>query len=196
MSGDISIRPARKADASDIALLVNIAAHGGPARGWAASDEAAGTYDPIEVGRLQALNEDGPFNWRNATMAESDGEVVGMLYGYREPDTAAPVPGNIPDFFRPLYELEAEAAGDWYINMLGVHLRWRSQGIGSQLLDVAEGKRDATQARGLALITEDVNAGARKLYERRGFAVKASRKMVRFPGGGPNGEDWLLMVKE
>ncbi len=193
---DISVRPARKSDASDIALLVNIAAHGGPARYWAADKDAEGTYDPIEIGRLRALAEDGSFTWRNATMAQSGDEIVGMLLGFREPEVAAPTPADASPSFVPLYELEAQAAGLWYINMLAVHFRWRRQGVGSRLLDVAERKRDETSARGLALITEDVNAGARRLYERRGFTVRSSRKMVRFPGGGPDGEDWLLMVKE
>lgn len=196
MTDDLAIRAARKADASDIALLINIAAHGGPVQGWAHDKDAERTYSPIEVGRLRVLSDTGSFSWRNATMAENDGEVVGMLLGYREPDRAAPLAEDLPPFFVPLYELEAEAAGCWYINMLGVHIRWRGRGVGSRLLDEAERRRDETAARGLALITEDVNDGARRLYERRGFAVRAQRQMVRFPGGGPNGEDWLLMVKE
>lgn len=196
MSEAIAIRPARKADASDIALLINIAAHGGPADGWAHSQDAEGTYNPIEIGRLQVLREEGAFTWRNATMAESDGEVAGMLLGYREPDAAEPIPAQTPDYFRPLYELEAEAAGRWFISMLGVYVPWRDKGIGSRLLEVAETKARETAASGVALITEDVNDGARRLYARRGFAVAAKRPMVRFPGGGPRGQDWLLMVRE
>lgn len=196
MTAGISIRPARKSDASDIALLVNIAAHGGPAQGWARDEAARGTYDPIEVGRLRVLAEDADFSWRHATMAESDGEVAGMIYGYREPDEGRPVPAGIPPFFVPLYELEAAAAGCWYINMLGVYIPWRGKGIASRLLDVAASKAAETAATGLALIVEDVNAGARRLYERRGFSVRTKRRIVPFPGGGPDGEEWLLMVKE
>jgi ribosomal protein S18 acetylase RimI-like enzyme len=190
------MRPARKTDASDIALLVNIAAHGGPAAGWARDKDAAGTYDPIEVGRLRALSEDGSFSWRNATMAEADGEIAGMLLGYREPDEAAAVPTTTPSFFVPLLQLEAEAAGDWFISMLGVHVRWRGRGIGSQLLDVADTRRRESGADGVALIVEDINDGARRLYERHGFAVRAKRAIAPFPSGGPDGKDWLLMVKE
>ena len=73
---------------------------------------------------------------------------------------------------------------------------WRSRGVGSALLRVADAKRMETSATGLALIVEDANEGARKLYERQGYAVGARRKMVKFPGGGAAGEDWLLMVKE
>lgn len=196
MSEAIAIRPARKADASDIALLINIAAHGGPADGWARSQDAAGTYSPIEIGRLQLLREDGAFSWRNAFMAEIDGEVAGMLLGYREPDAAEPIPPRTPDYFRPLYELEAEAAGKWFISMLGVYVPWRDKGVGSKLLDVAEAKARETAASGVALISEDVNEGARRLYERRGFVVTAKRPMVPFPSGGPKGQDWLLMARE
>ena len=100
-------RPARKSDASEIALLVNIATHGGMMRGWARDDKAAGTYDPVEVGRLDMLDEeDAPFNWRSVTMAETaDGEVAGMLLGYREPDAARPLPTNTMPFMVPLLQL-------------------------------------------------------------------------------------------
>lgn len=196
MSETIAIRPARKSDASEIALLTNIAVHGGLSQRWAADEAARDTYDPIEIGRLTALADDAPFTWRNASMAECDGEIVGMLMGYREPDMAEPLPDDLAPFLLPIYQLEAEAAGCWYIAMLGVHFKWRSRGIGSRLLDVAEAKAAETRARGLALISEDINTGAVRLYERRGFSVRAKRKMVRFPGGGPQGEDWLLMVKD
>ena len=96
----------------------------------------------------------------------------------------------------PLLELEAAAEGTWFISMLGVHIRWRGKGVGSRLLDVADAKGRETAARGLALIVEDVNDGARRLYERRGFSVRTSRPMVRFPGSTAAGKDWLLMVKE
>lgn len=196
MTTQVAIRPATRADASDIALLVNIAAHGGPAQGWAADEAAKDTYSPIEVGRLRALRDEGAFTWRNATMAESDGEVVGMLLGYREPDAAEPTPPNAATYFVPLFELEGEACGDWYINMLGVYHRWRGQGIGTKLLAVADAKRDETAAHGIALIVEDDNAGARRLYERNGFGIRATRPIVPFPGGGPGGKVWLLMVKD
>jgi ribosomal protein S18 acetylase RimI-like enzyme len=192
----LTIRPARKSDASDIALLINIAAHGGPAEGWASDKDATGTYDPMEVGRLRALDEANSFTWRNASMAESGGEIVGMLLGYREPDQGRPTPPEAPPYFVPLYELEAEAAGGWYINMLATHIRWRGRGVGSMLLGLAAHKQVETNARQQALIVEDVNAGARRLYERHGFRVGARRKIVPFPGGGPEGEEWLLMVKD
>lgn len=191
MTAEVTTRPARKSDASEIALLVNIAVHGGMARGWAGDMRAEGTYDPIEVGRLEMMRDDTEFGWRSATVAEADGEVAGMLLGYRKPDAFESVPANVTGFMRPIEELEAEANGHWFISMLGVHINWRSKGVGSALLDVAEIKRGETAANGTALIVEDGNEGARKLYERRGFAVRTSRPMVGYPGS-----DWLLMVKD
>lgn len=197
MSIEIATRPARKSDAAEIALLVNIATHGGIARGWAAENEAHLSYDPVEMGRLEML-KDGQFGWRSATMAESaDGEVTGMLLGYREPDKAGPLPGNVQPFMIPLLQLEHAAEGKWFVSMLGVHIPWRSRGVGSRLLDVAEEKARATAANGLALIVEDVNRGAQRLYQRRGFSVRTSRPMVRSANGaGAPGKDWLLMVKD
>lgn len=196
MSERFALRPARKADAAEIALLVNIAVHGGSAVGWAHDKRAEGTYEPLEVGRLEMLRDDTEFSWRSATMAEADGEIAGMLLGYRKGDVRAAVPANIWAPMRPIEELEAEANGLWFISMVGVHKPWRGKGVGSVLLDHAEQQAQVTQARGQALIVEDANAGARRLYESRGFAVTASRPMVPFPGATQHGTDWLLMVKE
>jgi ribosomal protein S18 acetylase RimI-like enzyme len=194
---EVTIRPAQKSDASDIALLVNIATHGGIAAGWAADDKVSETYDPIEIGRTEMLKDDTNFNWRNAMMAESDDEIVGMMLGYRKADKREAMPTDLPRFLVPIIELETEAIGTWFVSMLGVHLGWRGKGIGGRLLDVADRKRTEMQARGVSLIVEDANEGARRLYERRGFAVRDRRAMVVYPDGSrPPGKDWLLMVKE
>lgn len=196
MSDKIVTRPATKADATEIALLVNIATHGGFAVGWAHAEGASEAYDPAEMGRLEMLKDD-EFGWRNATMATTeDGEITGMLLGYPEPEHRRAVPGNTMAFMVPILELEYEAVGTWFISMLGVHVGWRGKGVGSVLLDVAEARRAGSHARGLSLIVEDVNLDARRLYERRGFAVRDQRPMGRYPTGDAPGKNWLLMVKD
>ena len=196
MTAPITIRPATKADASEVALLVNIATHGGIRGGWEYDERAKGTYDPLEVGRLDMMDETSELNWRNASMAEVDGEVAGMLLGYPEPDDMGRFPSNLMGFLVPIVELEWLAGGNWFVSMLGVHVPWRSHGVGGRLLALAEEKRAETQRRGLALIVEDKNSRARALYERMGFAVTASRPMRHYPDGTQPGKDWLLMVKE
>jgi ribosomal protein S18 acetylase RimI-like enzyme len=196
VTADLSFRPARRSDASDIALLTNVATHGLTADVWALEQEAAGTYSPIEVGRLHVLREGDDLNWRHATIAESGGEIVGLLLGFREPDTYGPLPAELPAFAVPFMELRREMPGAWYVSMIGVHRSWRNQGIGFQLMKLAQAKQHETEARGLSLIVEDINTAARRLYERCGLTVRAKRPMVPFPGGGPNGEDWLLMARD
>lgn len=195
MIAGVTMRPATRADAAEIALLTNIATHGLVSDDWAARG-VAGTYSAIEAGRLSIM-DDETFSWRKATMAVSGDEVVGMLLGARDPDDPEPIPEGLPQHLVPFFELSAYAPGAWYISMLAVHVTWRGKGIGSVLLDVAERKRDETAARGLSLFVEDINDGARRLYESRGFGVRASRPVTPFPSGGPKGAvDWLLMVKE
>lgn len=191
----VTTRPARKSDAAEIALLVNIALHGGIARGWATSDAAKDTYDPIEVGRLEMIADSREWGWRAVTMAEVDGEVAGMMLGYRKDDAFEPVGDEVTGFMRPIQELEAESNGLWFISMLGVHAKWRGKGIGSELIALADAKGRESRAKGLALIVEDANEGARRLYERRGFAQRDARPMGNIPFA-THGRDWLLMVKD
>lgn len=99
-------------------------------------------------------------------------------------------------FLRPILELEWLAGGMWFVSMLAVHKPWRGKGIGGQLIALAERKRAETRRRGLALIVEDINTGARDLYKRDGFSVAAARPMYRYPDGTQPGKDWLLMVKD
>ena len=196
MTAELTIRAATKADASEVAVLVNIATHGGMLAGWQHDERAEAAYDPLDVGRLDMLDETDGLNWRNASMAESDGEIVGMLLGYPQPEQMPAFPDDLEDFLVPIVELEWLTAETWFISMLGVHLAWRSHGVGSRLLALAEAKRAETQRRGLSLIVEDRNEGARALYERMGYAVRASRPMRQFPDGTQPGKDWLLMVKD
>ena len=46
----------------------------------------------------------------------------------------------------------------------------------------------------LSLICSDANQDAKKLYERVGFRVEATRPMVKGDWQG-DGENWLLMIK-
>ncbi len=191
----ITTRPARKSDAAEIALLVNVVTDGGMAHFWSGRETARGPNGFIEAGRCELLGDDAHFGWRPVTIAEVDGEVVGMMLGYRKPDAFEPVPPSVTGFLRPIEELEAEAHGMWYLKMLGVHEQWRGKGVGSALLAVADGKVPETGAHGLALSVDDHNSGARRLYERHGFVQRQSRPKIAVSGDGPGDGDHLLMVK-
>jgi ribosomal protein S18 acetylase RimI-like enzyme len=188
------IRQATKRDALHMAALADIAGHGMPAWVWSQSREK--NQSLIEVGRFRAMREKGGFSYRNAHMLESDGEIAGMLLGYRQPDRMELGDGSdMHEVFRALIELEAEAPGSWYVNILGVFPEWRGHGLGTQLLAHAEELALAAEAARMSLIVESGNQGALRLYERAGYREKARRPYVRFPGSAHEG-DWLLMVKE
>jgi ribosomal protein S18 acetylase RimI-like enzyme len=188
------IRPATKRDALHMAALADIAGHGMPLWVWSRSREKGQSV--IEVGRARAMREEGGFSYRNAHVLEQDGEIAGMHLGYRQPE--AMELGDTSDMhevFRAMTELEAEAPGSWYVNIIGVFPEYRGHGLGTRLLAHAEDLAGAAGARQMSLIVESENEGAWRLYERNGYAEKARRPYVRFPGSTHDG-DWVLMVKE
>jgi ribosomal protein S18 acetylase RimI-like enzyme len=196
MTAELTIRPARRSDAADMALLVNVAGHGLPSYVWSRAEGADQVDSPFEIGRQRAMRESGAFSWTNALLAVAGDEVAGMLVGYRQPDEMPPEDASGMDpVFVPLTELEAGAPGTWYINVLAVFAAWRGKGVGSLLMTRAGELAKATAAHGLSLIAADDNDDALRFYRHHGFSVRAERALVPYPGG-PAGGSWLLMVKE
>jgi ribosomal protein S18 acetylase RimI-like enzyme len=182
-----------KADASALAVLVDIAGEGFPAYQW--SMLKAPGQSILEVGRDRAAREKGGFSYRNAIVAEIDGEIAACLVGYRLDDPYDL--GNfdeIPELVRPLVLLEAKAPGSWYVNVLATFPEFRRRGIGLDLLAIAEQKARAEGARALSVIVAAANERAVPLYGRAGFVMSAREKLVAYPGC-PHIGDWTLMVK-
>jgi ribosomal protein S18 acetylase RimI-like enzyme len=91
----------------------------------------------------------------------------------------------------PLYELENEALDSLYINTLATEVAAQGRGVGTAFLELAG---ELAEGKPLSLVCSDANSGAKKLYERVGFRVKATRPMVKGDWDG-EGENWLLMIK-
>jgi ribosomal protein S18 acetylase RimI-like enzyme len=188
-----TFRPATKADASALAVLVDIAGEGMPAYMW--STLKAPGQSVLEFGRERAARETGGFSWRNAVVAEIDGEIAASLVGYRLDDPYdLSVLDEMPEIVRPLVRLEAEAPGSWYVNVLATFPEFRRSGIGGQLLAVAEGKGREEGAPSLSVIVASWNEGAGRLYARAGYSTLASEPAILFPGC-PHKGDWVLMVR-
>jgi GNAT superfamily N-acetyltransferase len=141
-------RPARKADAAALAVLVKIAGEGMPAM-W--STLKASGQSVLEFGRERAARETGGFCWRNTVVAELDGEVAASLVDYRLDDSCdLGVLDETPEIVHPLVKLEAKAAGSWYVNVLATFPEFGLRGIGGELLAIAEGKAREEGAPSLA----------------------------------------------
>jgi ribosomal protein S18 acetylase RimI-like enzyme len=187
------LRRAAKADAADLARLIDIAGEGIPTYLWSQSAEAGEA--PLEVGRRRAEREEGGFSYRNAYVAEAEGRAAGMLLGYRQPDPYDIGDlAELPEVVRPLIELEAEAPGSWYLNALAVLPEFQGRGLGAKLLALAEDLARESGADTLSIIAAEENAGAYELYLRTGYSPVARRPIVPFPGV-PHAGAWVLLVK-
>jgi ribosomal protein S18 acetylase RimI-like enzyme len=186
-------RHATPNDAAALAELVNLAGEGLPLYLW--TNMAQPGESPWQVGRGRALREVGSFSYRNAVIAEADDGIAAALVGYPLPDMPDPIEyDQLPPLFVPLQELENLAPGTWYVNVLATYPAYRGRGYGTRLLAVADRLAAATAKTGLSIIVSDANAGARRLYERSGYAEVARRPMIKERWESP-GENWVLMIK-
>lgn len=187
-------RPATKADAAALAVLVDIAGEGMPAHMWSGLQPPGQSL--LEVGRERAQRESGGFSYRNATVAEIGGEVAASLVGYRldDPYDLEASLAETPEIVRPLVRLEAKAPGSWYVNVLATFSEFRRQGIAGRLLTIADQKAREAGAQSLSVIVASWNASAARLYAQAGYAGLARETALPFPGC-PHTGDWVLMVK-
>jgi len=187
------IRPARKSDAAALAALIDIAGEGIPVYLW--NQMKAPGQSVFEFGRARAARDEGGFSYRNATVAEVDGEVVAALVDYRleDPYETGEI-SELPEVVRPLVVLESKAPGSWYINVVAAFPEFRGQGIGARLLSLAEQRGHAQGATSASMIVAGENEGAVRLYARSGYKETARAPVVDYPGCAHGGE-WVLMVK-
>lgn len=191
---DSPFRYATPDDAPALAELINFAGEGLPLYLW--SEMAEPGESAWDVGRRRARRETGSFSYRNAVVAEADGRVVASLVGYALPEEPEPIDyDRMPAMFVPLQELENLAPRTWYVNVLAACADNRGRGYGTRLLGIAERQAAAAGSSGLSIIVSDANAGARRLYERCGYAEMARRPMVKERWQNP-GTHWVLMVKQ
>ncbi len=80
MALEPTFRAANLADASALAVLVDIAGDGVP--NWLWHNLAGPGRSALEVGRERARREEGGFSYRHAILAVIENEVVACLIGY------------------------------------------------------------------------------------------------------------------
>lgn len=188
------IRHAIEKDSRSLAELINLAGEGLPLYLWGLS--SADGQAPIEFGEQRAKRTEGGFSYRNAWVCEVDGTIAAMLLAYPQDDpyliediTA------FPEVVRPLIELESECSGSFYINALAAYPQFQGQGLGSQLLALAEEKAREFACSEISLIVADGNEQPCTLYEFSGFHEYSQRPIVRYPGLPASHKQWILMVK-
>lgn len=180
------IRDARPEDADHLVRFINMAADDLPLHFWQKSVGPDG--DPLAWGRERAARETGSFSYRNAWLAEVEGEVAACLLGYPAAMQPEPIEPGTPPIFVPLLELEAMAPGSWYLNVLATYPAFRGRGLGSALLARAEAVTRQAGRSTVSLIAEDTHLDALRLYRAKGFREIARRPVVK--------EDWPVEASE
>ena len=132
------LRPAVSSDASDLAILLDAASRRLVSYLW--SGMAVSGQSVFEVGRARIrMNTQSPSYYANWQVAELDGQVAGGLAGYVMDDPYdLAIADEYPAAFRPMFELEAVAAGTWYLQVVALFAEYRGLGLGQRLLDRAD----------------------------------------------------------
>ena len=191
MVGGVTIRPAEKREAAELAILVDIAAHGFASWLWYGAVLHAVTDTAFERGRNKLRGEPGPGNWRDALVADVDDEVAGLTVGYSiGPEVLEIVPKH--PVLEPLLALQRQIVGHWFIESLGVYRHQRRRGIGSALL-AREFERAGSAP--VSLITESHNDRAQALYRANGFGEAARAGAVPLFEESKK-HDWVLFTRK
>lgn len=184
------IRAAREEDVPMLLALINTAAAGLPLAEWRSTCRPG--QSPWDRGRALLKDPNCPYHLGNCWVAQNEAGGFGLLVLHpaglaQEPEAD----GVVAAFKRPLAELEAAAAGTAHVSILCTMDGTRGQGIGTALLAFAASRPGP---RGLSLIVASSNWGARALYLRQGY-VEVDRRPMLLADGGPNGHDWVLMIR-
>jgi ribosomal protein S18 acetylase RimI-like enzyme len=189
----LEIRKAGRESARDLAYLINLAGEGIPEYLWRGMIE--GNESALDVGARRAARDEGGFSYSNARICVADGELLGMILCYRQPDPYQTGPlAELPEVVRPLLTLESRAPGSWYVNAIATFEQHRGKGVARALMADAEVLARAAGCSLISLIVASENAGARRLYQRLGFDDAASLPVVPYPGA-LHGGSWVLMLK-
>jgi ribosomal protein S18 acetylase RimI-like enzyme len=174
---DVVLRPAAPEDCLAIAELFRIASEGVADYVWSQLQAEHPGASLVEIGRRRYARENTAFSYQNCLVAEREAGVIGMLHAFaigREAASAASA--AIDPVLRPYAELELP--GSLYISALAVLPPYRGQGLGSRFLAAARERARRLGCPAMSLICFEQNQGAKRLYERTGFATIDRRDIV------------------
>ncbi|MEK1896940.1 MAG: GNAT family N-acetyltransferase [Rhizobium sp.] len=192
MRSFVSLRPAAREDATELALLTDIASHGFATWLWLTElGSGSGSDTPMERGRQKLRGDDGQGNWRDAVIAEAYGEIAGAAIGYGLDEGIRNIQADRPAL-KPVIDLQQRVIGSWFIGTLGVYSHLRGIGIGRRLL---EDQIERAKTAPVSLITASYNEAALSLYKNNGFSETARADAVAFFENGRKHE-WVLLTRD
>jgi ribosomal protein S18 acetylase RimI-like enzyme len=145
----------------------------------------AGTPDDAETAWILEMffrREDNRLSFRNALVAERAGEIVGALVAYHGSRCEA-LDSPFIEWQQERYghdrvEIEREADPDeYYLDSLAVAEAHRGQGIATALIAAFEAQALASGHYRVALLAEEANSAAFRLYCRLGYRSDGLRQI-------------------
>ena len=191
MTGDVTIRPAERNEAAELAVLVDIASHGFAAWLWSGAVLAGAADTAFERGRNKLRDDVGPGHWRDAVVADVEDEIAGVSIGYGIDASAVEAEARHAAI-EPLLALQRQVVGHWFIDSLGVYRHRRGRGIGRRLLAHEIARAGSAP---VSLITESHNDAAQALYRKNGFEEAARVEAVPLFEGSRK-HDWVLFTRK
>ncbi len=196
MSSSASFRPATREDSRKIAELFGIASGGVARYVWSLLAPEYPGLTPVEIGERRYAGEEGAFSYKNCTVAELGGEVIGMFHAFPMKDESEQEqPGEPVD---PILEPYAtlEVPGSYYVSAMADFPEHRGQGLGTRILEMARHQVRRSGCRQVSLLVFGQNEGAVELYERKGFEVAGRAPMVPHEKIHYTGEVLLMTAPE
>ena len=185
----IQLRAAEPQDAKDMAKLLNIAGEGLPESIWTGltgPNEVA-----LDVGARMALRENVNFSWKNAVMAECEGEIAGMVLAHETSSEPEPMDQEAHPSLRPLTKLENQVPNTKYITAIATYESFRGYGIARKLLSKAE---DNPGKNGMSMIMLNRNKAAMEYCVAMGYRDVAQAPVIKLNWETEN-TTWHLLRK-
>jgi GNAT superfamily N-acetyltransferase len=194
--GAIRLREARAEDEAALAGFAHMAGHGVMEMCYQGLVPGQPLLDTIVERRIRWPG--GFCHWQRWTLAEDDaGRAVGGMncFPHSVFDVSPPDPlllGERLAAFDSLTDLEHQAHGSYYLNMIAVAPHARGQGIGALLVAEALAKARAAGFAMLSLATFEADAGLMNFYAAQGFKVTGTAPIAPHPSIEFGG-NWALL---
>lgn len=129
-----------------------------------------------------ATAEHTQYSYRNALVAEVGGVAAGAIVGYdgaRLEELREPIYPLLREHLGEVPHIEDEtAAGEFYLDSMGVLPKFRGRGVGSALLVALSNKAFAEGHARVGLIVDVDNINAERLYSALGFVRVGSKRFL------------------
>ena len=166
MNYELNIRKATKDDATLIAKVVAMAI----------GEESAVLYggdNYMNVFEEIALLEDSQYSYRNAFVAEIDGNAVGVVVAYDGAELHPLRKSTLEIIYKhtvkELQIADETDASEFYLDSLAVLPEYRGRGVGAQLIHAVKEKAFNEYNKNLGLLVDFENPDAERLYKSVGF---------------------------